>query len=516
MYIDTSASTRICLNAANADTATKLAEPKTIEITGAVTGSVRFDGSADVNISTNVNHTHLYAGSATAGGPANSAIKLVGTEQGSQEWELYDGFDDDFAVDNLSAQILFFDTYDNQHQISSLSAEYIKVGSASKADKLNTARTLTIGSSGKAFDGSSNVSWTLAEIGAAAASHTHNYAGSDSAGGPANSVKDINTGTDKLDKITFNSSDISDIVYDNGGTASVAVWNGSVIGSADSSWLTVDYASTANHLQNARTLTIGNSGKTFNGSSNVSWTLNEIGALPLTGGTVTGTISGPTTSNSWIKVTKQGSFNMPTAPGADSAASVLSIKTQSGSWGLATLQGDESLYFVYGSDTNYDAGNNQITKIVFTNSGNVSANKVYGAVWNDYAEFRISNCLEPGRVVCEYGDDTLSIASKRLQPGASIISDTYGFAIGETDEAKCPIAVSGRVLAYGYEDKDEFKLNIGRPVCAGPNGTVSIMTDDEYKNYGYCAIGTISAVPDYEEWGTGKIKVNNRIWIKVV
>lgn len=38
-----------------------------------------------------------------------------------------------------------------------------------------TARTLTIGSTGKSVNGSANVSWTLAEIGAAAASHTHSY-----------------------------------------------------------------------------------------------------------------------------------------------------------------------------------------------------------------------------------------------------------------------------------------------------------------------------------------------------
>lgn len=48
-------------------------------------------------------------------------------------------------------------------------------GTALKAEKLATARTLTIGSKGKMFDGSANVSWTLAEIGAAAANHTHAY-----------------------------------------------------------------------------------------------------------------------------------------------------------------------------------------------------------------------------------------------------------------------------------------------------------------------------------------------------
>lgn len=38
-----------------------------------------------------------------------------------------------------------------------------------------TARTITIGSTGKSVNGSANVSWSLSEIGAAATSHTHNY-----------------------------------------------------------------------------------------------------------------------------------------------------------------------------------------------------------------------------------------------------------------------------------------------------------------------------------------------------
>ena len=140
---------------------------------------------------------------------------------------------------------------------------------------------------------------------------------------------------------------------------------------------------------------------------------------------------------------------------------------------------------------------------------------LYGAAWNDYAEFRQGDTLEPGKCVVEVGDDTLTLATGRLIPGASIISDTFGFSIGETEKSKTPIAVSGRVLAYPYESREEFKKNIGRPVCSGPNGTVSIMTDEEYKEKGYCAIGTISAVPDYKEWGSGNVKVNNRIWIHI-
>ena len=149
-----------------------------------------------------------------------------------------------------------------------------------------------------------------------------------------------------------------------------------------------------------------------------------------------------------------------------------------------------------------------------TNGGTITGSKVYGAVWNDYAEYRIADSTEPGVVVCENGDDTMSVSKERMQPGAAVVSDTFGFAIGETDEAKTPIAVSGRVLAKPYEPIEEFKRAIGRPVCAGPNGTVSIMSDEEYATKGYCAIGTISAVPNYETWGDG-VKVNGRVWIKI-
>lgn len=48
----------------------------------------------------------------------------------------------------------------------------------------------------------------------------------------------------------------------------------------------------------ARTLTVGNTGKSVNGAGNVSWSLAEIGALPLTGGSLSGklTIKAPTYS----------------------------------------------------------------------------------------------------------------------------------------------------------------------------------------------------------------------------
>lgn len=140
-------------------------------------------------------------------------------------------------------------------------------------------------------------------------------------------------------------------------------------------------------------------------------------------------------------------------------------------------------------------------------------NVLYGAAWNDYAEFRIADTFEAGRVICENGDDTLSLATERLQPGAAIISDTFGFAIGQTEKAKTPIAVSGRVLAHPFEDRDSFSP--GDAVCAGPNGTVSKMTREEIKEYPERIVGTVSAIPDYDVWGEKQVHVNGRIWIKV-
>lgn len=143
------------------------------------------------------------------------------------------------------------------------------------------------------------------------------------------------------------------------------------------------------------------------------------------------------------------------------------------------------------------------------------ANKaLYGAVWNDYAECReTKEDIKPGRVVCETGKGDLVLSTERLQAGANIVSDTFGFIIGETLKAKTPIAVSGRALAYPLEDRTSYAA--GDAVCAGPNGTVSKMTREEIREYPDRILGTVSEIPDYEVWGENDIIVDGRIWIKV-
>ena len=141
------------------------------------------------------------------------------------------------------------------------------------------------------------------------------------------------------------------------------------------------------------------------------------------------------------------------------------------------------------------------------------ASKVYNAVWNDYAECRKAETLEPGRVVIEDASGEMKLSSERLQPGGSIISDTYGHSMGYTDECQTPVAVAGRVLSYYDGDIDIYK--VGAAVGTGPNGTVSLMTREEIITYPDRIIGIVSEIPSYKEWGPEHIKVNGRIWIKI-
>ena len=149
----------------------------------------------------------------------------------------------------------------------------------------------------------------------------------------------------------------------------------------------------------------------------------------------------------------------------------------------------------------------------------LQGDSVTGAVWNDYAECRRADSQEPGYVMTEVGDDSLVKTTQRLQHFAGVVSDTWGFSQGETDEAKTNIAVAGRVLVYPYQDRNNYQP--GDCVCAAPGGTVDIMTREEIIRYPDRIVGTVSCVPNYEEWGGGEladrdpVKVNGRIWIKV-
>lgn len=506
-------------------------------------------------------------------------------------------------------------------------------GNADTADKWKTPRTFTIGTAKKTVDGSSNISWTLDELGIAASGHNHDTVYVKKSGDTMTGLLKTNGNIEnqgeakfthpdycpdvedtaegigcafKASRGHFNQMNVNEIylpattttnyegnkisfkAYSGGNNGIYA--NVSEIAQINTTGLKVGSSSigTNGYIEGTwlKTTAAGNKAGDFATIDSSGWiykrtaaqVLSDIGAassshnhdtnyVKKTGDTMTGQLAidkagygfrvnnGSTgyielsrdnggaqlyglwdcIAQNWVvqcdgnigilngKVQVPG-FSTSWVAGRDSAVAkiytysgynaITSMKTTNGSWENGVYTNDR-MYFNYVPDSNYNAGTNQAAQIWLGPDASLHASAVWGAVWNDYAECREADTIEPGKCVIEVGDDTLITSTKRLMPGANITSDTFGFSIGETEQAKTPIAVSGRVLAYPYESREEFKKNIGRPVCSGPNGTVSIMTDEEYRDKGYCAIGTISAVPDYEEWGTGKVKVNGRVWIKV-
>lgn len=183
-------------------------------------------------------HTHNYAGSSSAGGAATSALACTGNSA--------------TATTLATARTINGTSFNGSANITTAN--------------WGTSRTITIGSKGKSINGSANVSWTLAEIGAAASSHSHNYAGSSSAGGNANASVKLAT-----------ARSINGTNFDGTGNITTANWG------------------------TTRTLTVGKTGKSVNGSGNISWSLSEIGAFPASKLTISKTApSSPATGDLWI------------------------------------------------------------------------------------------------------------------------------------------------------------------------------------------------------------------------
>lgn len=142
-----------------------------------------------------------------------------------------------------------------------------------------------------------------------------------------------------------------------------------------------------------------------------------------------------------------------------------------------------------------------------------STGVLYGAAWNDYAEYRRleEGTIEAGRVVTESGKDSVMYTRERLGYAPSIISDTYGIIIGEDAKGMVPLAIGGKVLAYPYEDRDSYK--VGDVLCSGPHGTVSRMTREEIKEYPDRILGYYIGTPKVKEFND--VPVNGRIWVRI-
>ena len=265
-------------------------------------------------------------------------------------------------------------------------------------------------------------------------------------------------------------------------------------------------AATATKLATARTISLTGSvtgSGSFDGSGNLSiaTTTNHTHSyLPLSGGSMTGNI----TFNGH-KIQMNGAGAQYFYVGTDCSPTV------GGALANIVLDSWYGISFTTSCDSTYKGK----TAIGFDcRTGTIKAANVYGAVWNDYAEFRSQNeTIEPGYIAYCDDDGKLKKTVERLQKYEGVVSDTFGFAIGETDDCKTPLAVSGRALVYC--DPEEEHFHSGDCVCAGPDGLAYRMTREEIIEFPDRIVGVVSEIPTYETWGTGNVEVNGRIWIKV-
>lgn len=223
-----------------ANSAVKLATARTITLGNQLSGSTSFDGSGNVTLNAKLNYIQISSGDLNTyindglyrcislGESNNVKNKPIDTADaingfvlkvermrnvsntdanvkqifswGTRVWERVGTISSDTTWTNWR-ELAFTDS-----SITGNSATATRLATARTINGTNfdgtsniitsnwgTARTITIGATAKSVNGSANMSWTLAEIGAAASSHTHNYAGSSSAGGAANTAIKLNT-----------------------------------------------------------------------------------------------------------------------------------------------------------------------------------------------------------------------------------------------------------------------------------------------------------------------------------
>ena len=151
-------------NQSTTGSAATLTTGRTIALTGDVTyTSGSFNGSANVTGTATLANSGVTAGTYTKVTVDAKGRVTVGASLASADLPTYTGT-------ITSSQVttgLGFTPYNATNPSGYITSSASITGSAAT---LTTARTLTIGSTGKTFNGSANVSWSLAEIGALGAS----------------------------------------------------------------------------------------------------------------------------------------------------------------------------------------------------------------------------------------------------------------------------------------------------------------------------------------------------------
>lgn len=170
---------------------------------------------------------------------------------------------------------------------------------------------------------------------------------------------------------------------------------------------------------------------------------------------------------------------------------------------------------INGNITNWNGNDLVMSQDKVNISGQFKAEKVWNAVWNDYADFQqLSDRLEYGRVYYDTAEGA-KICSQRCQLSViGVATDTFGHAVGQGANPghEVPIAVAGWVLAF--VDKE---YPCGTPLTNDAQGGLTEMTIEEKRLYPERLVAIYKKIETKEFFGTinNKISVNGRHWVKV-
>lgn len=356
-------------------------------------------------------------------------------------------------------------------------------GNAGSADKLTTARTITIGNKSNTFDGTANITYTLSEIGAAATSHTHNYAGSSSAGGAANSVANnlkiqLNGGsTEGTNLFTYNGSGAKSInitpssigaagtshgTHVSYSTTTPKVAGTGAVGS-ESSVARGDHvhpaqtsvtgnAGTATTLQTARNIQIGNKTNSFNGSANITYSLTDIGALPTAGGTMTGNITfSDVTSTTYPAKSSMLRWN----GGTDGADIYYQVDASDKGRLVLNTRDDSDCIIMF--------ANNGTSKSTIDNSGNFSGKAATAGTADKATVLSTARTLTVGNTGKTFnGSDNVSWTLAEI--GAAASGHTHN-QINSRSHVTCESGVTARPAVVGLSMSEAY--NNGYPTPYG-------------------------------------------------
>lgn len=168
-----------------------------------------------------------------------------------------------------------------------------------------------------------------------------------------------------------------------------------------------------------------------------------------------------------------------------------------------------------GAIINWDGPDLVMSRNKSTLGGQFKAERVWNAVWNDYADFqKVADKLVYGLAYYDTADGA-KICTQRCQMAViGVASDTFGTSVGQgaNEGSEISIAVAGWVLAY--VDKE---YPCGTPLTNDEKGWLTEMTLQEKRDYPERLLAIYKKAEVKTHFGTSshQIEVNGRHWVKV-